>query len=336
MIFALQASFQTLLWSLVVLFIILYAFAVFFTQGFAATLAAGAGQVGHEALEERFGSMGRSLYTLYMSMSNGLSWGLAAGALKGLHESYLATFLVFISITIFGVLNVLTSVFVESTMHGAQHYKELIVQENQRKKEMAFKHLRQVFQAIDANSSGSITIDEMEDFLRDPELNMYLEALDVCANDARVLFKLLDRDDNGEIDILEFCDGCMRLKGDAKSFDIHCMIYESQRIMYKNAEFMSFVEEAFHRLHHGLPPPRAMFSSANLGGEENAVVQRVQHGEAFASVAFGGHPPNVATMCRGIFGDGGLKSPMSIAEGSPDGSQVLGEGRGEQDAGFSI
>merc|ERR1712232_146910 len=39
--------------------------------------------------------------------------------------------------------------------------------------------------------------------------------------DARSLFDLLDKDSSGEVDIDEFCEGCLRLKGEAKSFDIH-------------------------------------------------------------------------------------------------------------------
>merc|ERR1712194_336505 len=57
------------------------------------------------------------------------------------------------------------------------------------------------------------------------------------------LFRLLDADGNGEVDIEEFCEGCLRLKGDAKSFDIHCLMYENQRMLGMWKEFMSFVEE---------------------------------------------------------------------------------------------
>merc|ERR1740123_1967431 len=88
----------------------------------------------------------------------------------------------------------------------------------------------------------------MEQFLGDSELTMYLEALDIVANDARVLFRLLDRDQSGIIDIDEFCDGCMRLKGEAKSFDVHCMIYESTRLMNRWADFMDFSEERLNNI----------------------------------------------------------------------------------------
>eukprot|EP00928_Gymnodinium_smaydae_P084832 TRINITY_DN68103_c0_g1_i1.p1 TRINITY_DN68103_c0_g1~~TRINITY_DN68103_c0_g1_i1.p1 ORF type:complete len:151 (+),score=23.63 TRINITY_DN68103_c0_g1_i1:59-511(+) len=66
-----------------------------------------------------------------------------------------------------------------------------------------------------------------------PNINSLLEGLDITAFDAISMFKLLDRDGSDSIDITEFCDGCLRLKGDAKSFDVHCLIFESQRSIRK-------------------------------------------------------------------------------------------------------
>merc|ERR1712039_974585 len=87
----------------------------------------------------------------------------------------------------------------------------------------------EVFKEIDRDNSGYINGDEMEFFLSDDNLNMYLEAIDVFPNDARSLFNLLDVDGSGGVSIEEFCAGCLRLKGEAKSFDIHCMIFNSER-----------------------------------------------------------------------------------------------------------
>merc|ERR1719168_218379 len=101
---------------------------------------------------------------------------------------------------------------------------------------------------MDTTGDGGISQEEMEQFLEDPDLCMYIEALGIFANDARVLFKLLDRDGSGLIDIDEFCDGCMRLKGEAKSFDVNCMIYESRKMLKNHASFMEFVEEKFEHI----------------------------------------------------------------------------------------
>merc|ERR1712187_1002588 len=107
-----------------------------------------------------------------------------------------------------------------------------------------------IFREIDMNGEGTLSFQEMYQFLNDrhSDLPQYLEALGISSKDVRVLFRLLDRDASGSIDISEFCEGCMRLKGEAKSFDINCMIYESRAMIKNHAKFMQFVEERFEHI----------------------------------------------------------------------------------------
>merc|ERR1712151_446469 len=116
------------------------------------------------------------------------------------------------------------------------------------KKQLYLQHLREVFKQIDQDDSGCINGDEMEFFLEDPALNQYLESVDIFPNDARALFRLLDRNEDGKVSIDEFCEGCLRLKGEAKSFDIHCMIYNSELVYTKLKRIIDHLEESFPRL----------------------------------------------------------------------------------------
>jgi len=196
-----------------------------------------------EELITSFGTLGAAMYSLYQAMSNGKSWGLVATPLFDLGWVYGALFLVFISITLFGVLNVLTAVFVESAMQSTSHHRDLLVQEKQRQRQMYLKHLKTIFLQVDEDESGYICLTEVEQIFNDPSMSNLLDALDITAFDARSMFKLLDSDDSGSVDIDEFCDGCLRLKGEARSFDINCLMYENARLITKTTTLMGRMEQ---------------------------------------------------------------------------------------------
>merc|ERR1740123_2536944 len=95
---------------------------------------------------------------------------------------------------------------------------------------------------MDVDGSGEITAVEMESFLSDPRLKVYLCALGITAESTRMLFDLVDVDQSGKIDMDEFCEGCLRLQGEAKSTDVHMLIYQVRLFLFKWSEFTEFVE----------------------------------------------------------------------------------------------
>jgi len=245
MVFAIMSSARTLLCSLLILSFVMYFFAIILTQ--AATeyrLESDADKNAINALEMYFQSLPDSLYSLFLTISNGISWDYIFRALS-FDPNYAFIFLIYISIVLFGVLNVVTSVFVESAIMSAQHYKDLIIQEKQHAKEIAMAHMKEVFKQIDEDDSGVITVDEMDFFLKDPSLKKYIEALGISAEDTHMLFRLLDTDGSKEIDINEFCEGCLKLQGFAKSFDVHAMIYQVRQFLDKWSDFTVYVEQKF-------------------------------------------------------------------------------------------
>eukprot|EP00927_Polykrikos_kofoidii_P005723 TRINITY_DN12275_c0_g1_i1.p1 TRINITY_DN12275_c0_g1~~TRINITY_DN12275_c0_g1_i1.p1 ORF type:complete len:787 (+),score=149.71 TRINITY_DN12275_c0_g1_i1:67-2361(+) len=253
MVFSLQASIMTLFWCVTVIFALVYIFAILFTQGAMEHLTKVYGDdpsYADKASELRhfYGSLPKSIFSLYISMSGGMSWEAVVRPLMPVHWTLTVLFLIFITFSIFGLLNVLTSVFVESTIKSAQHYKELVIQESQSKKETAISHLRNLFRQMDVDGNGELDQKEMRKYLaEDCDCIGYLEACDISINDVSVLFRLLDSDDSGTVSLDEFCEGCLTLKGEARSYDIHCLIYENNRFLSK---WSSFSRALFDRMRH--------------------------------------------------------------------------------------
>mmetsp|Transcript_42854 Transcript_42854/g.92495 ORF Transcript_42854/g.92495 Transcript_42854/m.92495 type:complete len:871 (-) Transcript_42854:90-2702(-) len=232
MVFSLMVSIQTLVWAVVLLLFVMYIFGICFTSTITEHLIeTGLPRSSEHELFVYFGNLPNSMYSLWVSVSGGVNWHYIVQTLWPVNSWLAPLFISYISITVLGVMNVVTSVFVESAMRSTQHYRDLLLQEKERMKETTATHLREIFRAIDVDDSGMITMQELRDFLDDDSLQLqtYMEALEINAEDAKALFKLLDRDNSGEIDIDEFCDGCMRLRGEAKSFDINCLMYHARR-----------------------------------------------------------------------------------------------------------
>mmetsp|Transcript_137050 Transcript_137050/g.242239 ORF Transcript_137050/g.242239 Transcript_137050/m.242239 type:complete len:596 (-) Transcript_137050:47-1834(-) len=244
MAFALASSLKTLLCSTGVVFFVMFFFAVIFTQG----AADNSMRATIQDLSLRYGDLPSTLYTLFLCLSNGISWDYAYEPLSLMGLGYGYCFLAYIVISLFGVLNVVTSIFVESVIRSAQHHKDVIVQDKEKEKYIAVRHMQEVFRQVDFDGSGHVTSEELEHFLGAPDLRRYMEALDVSAEDTRLLFRLLDRDGSHVIDIDEFCEGCLRLKGNARSIDMQTLIFQMKNFLSKWAEFTEFVAEGFDQL----------------------------------------------------------------------------------------
>ena len=66
---------------------------------------------------------------------------------------------------------------------------------------------------IDAQSTGTVTIRELEICQHDPRMQAYFAALDIRTPDLYPLFQLLDTDDSKHIDMNEFVEGLLRFFG---------------------------------------------------------------------------------------------------------------------------
>jgi len=87
-----------------------------------------------------------------------------------------------------------------------------------------------IFEELDADRSGQISLDELKKFIESPTIATYFSALDLNITEVRTLFSLIDVDRSGTIDRDEFIWGCLRLKGDAKSLDLALLQYDVKGI----------------------------------------------------------------------------------------------------------
>jgi hypothetical protein len=240
LVFSLASSLQTLFWSLLLLFFVMFCFGVFFTQS-VSDYNRTAEESETSIMKVHFGSLPRSMYSLYLAVTNGKAWGDLLGSMMKINWFVTVVFIIYMSMTLFGLLNVITAVFVESAMQSSQYYKDLMVEDKLVTEQVCSRHMKQIFKDIDKDDSGTISLEEMNGFLEDEALDLatYFEALGITPTEAKMLFVLLDRDRSGLVDVDEFCDGCMRLRGTAKSFDLNALHHDLKRLYAQSLNFFT-------------------------------------------------------------------------------------------------
>merc|ERR1719174_1024492 len=160
------------------------------------------------------------MFTLFKSISGGLSWHDCVVPLSDVHGICVAIFVFYITLTSLAVLNIITGVFCESAMEAAQNDRELAVQKHMTKRKEYVAKVRELFKDIDTDNSNIITLDEFERHFDDEKSHAFFASLDIESDLAWDLFKLIDTDEGGSLDIHEFVTGCLRLRGNAKSLDV--------------------------------------------------------------------------------------------------------------------
>jgi len=226
MIDSIICSLKSFLWCMIILGMMFYVFGITMTSGACAHLAGLARQSREDSMQLRFGTVDKSMLSLYMAMSGGIDWADLYDTLGPLPVMYRILFLLFVSFALFAVVNVVTGVFVESAIRTSGKDRNTVIREELQDQSRYLNSMQEVFEEMDADDTGSISLDEFEKHLGDDRVIAYFNTLKLDVSDARTLFRLLDLDCSGSVDIDEFLEGCRRLKGESRHLDIAVMRYE--------------------------------------------------------------------------------------------------------------
>eukprot|EP00929_Paragymnodinium_shiwhaense_P104400 TRINITY_DN6879_c0_g1_i1.p1 TRINITY_DN6879_c0_g1~~TRINITY_DN6879_c0_g1_i1.p1 ORF type:complete len:718 (-),score=188.90 TRINITY_DN6879_c0_g1_i1:84-2237(-) len=242
MILSMVNCLQSLGWASVVLMGVTFTFAVIFTQIGTMYRMTDADPRISEGMSLYFGNLFTSMLSLFMCTCNGIGWDQVAEPLWAGSYVYGMMFISYMFLTLFGVLNIITSVFVDQAMQITQCNRDLLVRESTSKKQAYVNHIRDLFQRLDKGGCGSVTVEQVEHLFSDESLGEYLAALELNPSSAKTLFHLLDNENTGKVDIDQFCWGCLRLKGEAKSFDICVLMREVEDLVWSFQHALDAIE----------------------------------------------------------------------------------------------
>eukprot|EP00811_Abedinium_folium_P031394 NODE_510_length_2979_cov_5.282609.p1 GENE.NODE_510_length_2979_cov_5.282609~~NODE_510_length_2979_cov_5.282609.p1 ORF type:complete len:886 (-),score=202.48 NODE_510_length_2979_cov_5.282609:321-2612(-) len=231
---------RALMWSMILLLMIVYTFAVLFTQvAIEATMEASDPTLVEE-LKTSWGSMPRSMLTLFQTITSGVDWGDAVAPLQSVNDLWLCLFIFYISFCLFAVLNVITSVFCQSAIESGQLDLDAVIYNQLKNKSDYIQRIQHLFTVLDSDCSGCLTAAEFKKNFRNNCIQAYLAGLSLEAYDPDALFRLIDIDGDGFVTSADFAAGCYKLRGPAQSLEL-------AKVLLRISDLEDSVREAVSR-----------------------------------------------------------------------------------------
>merc|ERR1712060_153509 len=120
-------------------------------------------------------------------------------------------FISFIMLVSIALMNLVTAIMVESSLRQAKEDQEAHKAWESQKKKALMPKLRIMFREMDEDGSGQLDISELRG--ASEEIKSQLQR--ICnMEDVEEIFKSLDYDESGAVDIDEFCEGMLKATSD--------------------------------------------------------------------------------------------------------------------------
>lgn len=129
----------------------------------------------------------------------------------------------------FAIITIIRAIFLKETLSSANSDEDLVVAELAHEKGKMTNKLKALFQKIDHDNNGYISLDEMKDMLKDPVTVAVFSTLELTIREAAGFFELID-DGDGRLTFDEFLTGILRLKGGTKNVDLITCLFENKKM----------------------------------------------------------------------------------------------------------
>lgn len=198
-----------------------FMFALCFVQG-ASELFADASLSVEDRLRawNDYGTIGRTLMTVFISSTGGADWDDLATPMKQAGIVYYMIFCVWQATFLFIIMNCLTSLFVDATLQVAAKDEELLINDQLAQKQEYMAKLVSLFHALDRQHTGLISHEDFLTHMSDPRMAGFAASLELDDAHLEQMFTILSHGGEQGVDLETFVMGCIKLKGNAKSVDV--------------------------------------------------------------------------------------------------------------------
>lgn len=255
-------SMQSLIWALVLLISLMYMFAVCVLQFAVEEVAARESDERSSTLSDsdyaslmtHFPSIMGTIYTLFQAISGGVDWGQVAQPLLELGTLLGILFIFYVAFATLCVLNIITGVFVDNANKIATKDDDMIMMEQLEMRAAWFDEVKELFKEADVDNSGTVTEHEFAEKMQDLRVQAWLRKIGVQVESysAEGLFKLLDFDGDGSLELEEFALALQSVHGTARSIDLQRVAREAKLLREDMVQLCDLCNTAFERLMPGI------------------------------------------------------------------------------------
>ncbi|CAE7198428.1 CACNA1E [Symbiodinium natans] len=185
---------------------------------------------------------------LFKTVIAGDSWGEVAVPVM---QEYPGTAIIFIGSLlslVFGVLNLIVAVVVDTFADARQHDVQSLAEEMEVEIDHDRTILAKLFKRMDKDGSGQLTLSELiEGACRDPAFQSRLRVMDIDEQDLEQLFRMIDQDGSGTVEVSEFIGPLSRWAHDSKTAP-RFIKYNLLQSMHLQEELHDIAAEGFQEM----------------------------------------------------------------------------------------
>lgn len=203
-------------WAFLLLILVIYTFSVLFMQ----ILIEMRKFHDDDRLQYWFGSLTRTILTMYEAILGGVSWDeVVTPLIECVGPGMGVVFCTYIALSLFAMMNLATGIFVDKAMQVAREDKDVTLASS----------MTTLFFG-DYGNPQPITEEVFQEKLNSAVMQEFMKSLDIDSKEGVRLFSLLDFDSSGTVDPRELVSGCLRLRGPAKALDLAVITNEMSRM----------------------------------------------------------------------------------------------------------
>jgi hypothetical protein len=184
-------------------------------------------------MKKYYGTFGQTFWTLICAVSAGYDWGPVSNPVTHCGWLYTILFLAYISFVLLGLMNILNGIFVNAALQSSAMNRELAADQVMAKRDAMIQDMVGLFLEADEDKSGTVSWDEFQVYLQDEKIKAYFMSLDLDMGSVCKIFDLLDTGNKGELELVEFVEGCINLRGTAKMVDLSILQQSYAEMMDK-------------------------------------------------------------------------------------------------------